>query len=348
MDGISRAFSGIDALTLLSLVILSGLSIPIVLWIIFGGKGREPSAPAVIMNVCVMLVSLGALVDLMSLLMDGKHIEPVQDLLSGLQSGSATAHVDVSPTLLVRLGILLGLALFALGLYQWFRLKSYLGTKVEMISSACFDIVKMVENASNSGWKNAVRADADITARFAVEGTSQIIGASQLLVSRDGLNPTETLLKPGEDMRNYQQMRRSNWLTSRRHIRSGVSILIQVLSKGNFSSAYLDLVNYMRDQISDEKKTMPNFPHLKAFFDIPSEWPNEQIIKEAEKRDFTNWDYKRINLILWWGKSDIRDALHFQPPAPEGKPEIDMFGKQTLRALRKFLHAGVDDLYEEK
>lgn len=347
MDGIFRAFHGVDTGTLLTLVVLAVMALPVVDWVLWGNR-RPPSVAAQLLGICVMFAGFTAILDLMAIATLGRHIPPVEKLISTIQDGSVATYAPAFPSLLMWLAVLGVLTMASYGLYRWIKFKSYLSGKVEMICSACFEIVKMVENCNGAGWKAQVKADSDVTARFVVDGTSQIIGASSLLVTHAGLNPTDTLLKPAEEIREFQRTKRGGFLRERGNIRRGVSVLYQTLHMGNFASAYLDLVAYMEIQVSDTGRTMPQFSHLKAFFDLPTGWPSEADVAASRRRDFTSWDYRLINLILWWGRNDIADALRFQPPSPEGKPEIEMSGKQTLKAFRKFLHAGIEDLYEDQ
>jgi hypothetical protein len=273
-----------------------------------------------------MTIGLIMLLDLLAVMTSGHHLIVISDIIGYI----ITAALAM-------------LAIYAL--YRYILFREVVSKKIELITSAIFDIVRDVENCSASGWRNAVRMDSDLTARFAIEGPERIISASNLIASYDGLNPTDTLTAAGEKLANYQQTRRSSFLRGRGFTRNAISIVYSLLEMRNYNAAFRSLIHYMSEQARSNDGSAPNYPHLKMFFDLPDTWPNDNDVSEAMKRRLSRWDEFVIGRVLHRGRRKIEAALAFHPATPDGEPEIEIRGKATLTAFRKFLHASLEDLY---
>lgn len=235
----------------------------------------------------------------------------------------------------------------AAALFFYMKFRNIVNNKIEALSSAIFDIVREVENCSASGWKNAVKLDSDLTARFAIDGPEKIVGASKLIATYNGLDPVDTLNATGEKMTEYQRTRRLSFLKGRGQLRRAISMLIKLISMRNFNSAYRDAVYYMDDQTKDPGRSMPNFPFMKVFFDLPDFWPSEGDVSLAKERTLSKWDEFVISRALSRGRKRLDAALTFHPATPDGEMDVELSGKATLIAFRRFLHSSLEDLYEK-
>ena len=255
-------------------------------------------------------------------------------------TGNGDSILSIFRKSMIILAIISGIFLIGAIIYYWIWFKDLIDTKVGLLCATAFDLVRMVENCSASGWKNAVKLDSDLTSRFAIEGTAAIIKESQLTTTFMGLNPTDTLNETGGKLRDYQQMRRTKFLQERGKIRKGISVFLLLVDKRNFSAAYRELVSYMVEQSNDVINSGPNFSHLKLFFDMTDEWPNESVDLDAyKKRSLSRWDFFLMNKVLNYGRKEIKEALYFQPPSG-----VEAKGEETMKMFRKFLHAGLEDL----
>jgi hypothetical protein len=260
---------------------------------------------------------------------------------------------------------LIVLALIAAPLYYYVhRFNADIGGKIGVLKGASFDLVRLMETTLDGTQGRAEKLN-DIVHRYAVAGPEAISKTAGNPVSvQPPASPDATRMPPpsmgmglqinlpgdltqaGLTMMEKRLADMKSFGASNNAVRAGLATFLLLMDQGNLGSAYTNLIEYMKKQRDDEKKSMPNFVDLKRFFYLPTHWPAEEEPEKLQARGLTWYQANVLSAAITRGRKTILKSTVYNPPTPEGEKPITISGDNVLKSMRRFLYTPGTKLYD--
>lgn len=244
--------------------------------------------------------------------------------------------IDVSALINVGWGIVgLGaISAILLGLLFKMRHKNAVGSKVDALQGAAWELVKLMENSGPGGPEaRGERAEAT-TEKFAVTGAATV-GRRPLAVWRE-VDPR--LTDAGLTLMDLYKTDSAKFRKSRGAVRNAVTIFLALVRDRNLQSAYTLMVEHMmaqRDEAAAGSRSLPNFANLKIFLDLPTRWPTGDLPERMHGQGF--YQYLTSSLALTKLGSGVMSGLEYRALNPQGIDPIIVTNADILKAMREFI-----------
>lgn len=242
--------------------------------------------------------------------------------------------IDVSMILAARwLVVLVGVgAAFTLSWWLSRRWNILVGNKIDALRGAAFELVTMMEQTRPGGPESRAAVAEQTLERFAIVGTERAVRTRPLVVREEqDLGLTDAGLQLIETWRNEARGFRRDRAATRR----GVAAFLALIIDRNLQVGYTLMVKHMKMQRDDMTMTMPDFPNLKMFLDLPTDWPEGDMPEMMSGQSLI--EFLSSNSALNRRGADIFDGLEYQTPALNGRPSIVIRDGDILKAMREFI-----------
>lgn len=246
--------------------------------------------------------------------------------------------IDVSALVNAGWGIVaLGaISAILLGLLFKMRHKNAVGSKVDALQGAAWELVKMMENSGPGGPEaRGERAEAT-TEKFAVAGAAAV-GRRPLAVWRE-VDPK--LTDAGLKLMDLYKTDSAKFRKSRGAVRNAVTIFLALVRDRNLQSAYTLMVEHMmaqRDEAAAGSRSLPNFANLKTFLDLPTHWPTGNLPERMHGQGF--YQYLTSSLALSQLGQRVVSGLEYRALNPQGIDPVIVTDGDILKAMREFIRS---------
>jgi hypothetical protein len=229
-------------------------------------------------------------------------------------------------------------AAILLGGLFWLQHQEAIGTKASALQGAAWELIKLMENSGPGGAESrAVKAEAT-TERFAVNGATAVAGRRPLAVLHEH-NPG--LTEAGLKLMDLYKADSKGFRFGRGGARNGVAVFLSIMRDRNLQAAYVAMVEHMkaqRDELAEKgSKGLPNFPNLKMFLDLPTEWPTGRMPEMMRGQGF--YGFVTSNLALQRSAASVLSGLEYKTPAVGDRPALLAYGDDVLKAMREFVRS---------
>lgn len=248
--------------------------------------------------------------------------------------------LDVSPVVNMGWGVVgIGaVAALLLGLLFWLQHKDAIGSKIDALQGAAWELVKLMENSGPGGAEARAEKAENTTEKFAVNGAAKVMTPRPLAVWREH-NPG--LTEAGLKLMDLYKADSRNFRAYRGGARNGVAAFISVLRDRNLQAAYVTMVDHMkaqRDELAEKgSKSLPNLTNLKIFLNLPTEWPRGQMPEEQKGMGF--YGFLTSNIALNRTAGRVLSNMEYKTPAVGGRPALIAHGDDVLKAMREFVRS---------
>lgn len=228
----------------------------------------------------------------------------------------------------------------------WNGIQVTIDDKAAWLHGAALDLIKAMENSGPGGAESRAGKAEQTAERFAV------VGIAAARRDRDGLPlhsapgpmgfgmpPSEVDLKltdAGLALAEIYRKDAANFRRSRGAVRNAALVFIAIVQHSNILSAHAMMTEYMKAQRDDEARSLPGWPSLKLFLDLPTTWPTG----DAPERAAATGRTMREVLTAFWALKRVRRTLFkdlsYRTPVVGDRPSRLVEGDNIIKAIREF------------
>lgn len=239
-------------------------------------------------------------------------------------------RIDPSPMFNIGWGVV-SVGLVSALILTWLKYGHHqdaIGSKMSALTGAAWELISLMENSTPGGPESrAVKAEATME-KIAIAGSERVVARPLAVVRQLDPRLTEAGLKLVEDYKSSS----AGFRKSRGAVRQGVRIFLAIIRDRNLQAAYILMVEHMRAQLED--RSLPNFPNLKLFLDIPIDWPDRDMIDRLGGQGY--YGYMTSSAALQRLGQAIFDGLEYKTFDPRGLGALTVTGQDIIVAMREF------------
>lgn len=237
--------------------------------------------------------------------------------------------------------IFISIFLVTFVLYLRYTYSITIATKVEHLSAAAWELIRLMETLSPS-WRTRLELARETTEQFAVDGAERLGASQHSFINNIDSSHVSTLKQVSDDIVDRWWKDAAKFRAKRGSIRNGVSVFL-LLMDGHIGGAHAGMIEHMHGQVSG--KNPHNFDSLKKVLYITREFPTDDSIKYYRDAGLTFLQFYFISKSLE-KRHKILSKLTYHPNTPPGKDPIVIRGENILVAMRTFLRT--NDTYDER